>query len=613
MNGDGKKPMSDYKNVLIEEVAQRLQLKKGKGVNYHCFNPSAHKNNDVHPSLSIYPDSNRFYCHGCGIKGNTVELVKRVRQIDFENAIKWMEENFTVIAKDAEQTYQIRRINEGIHNRFFCAHLSQLILKDPLPTDTENIKKYLGKSYSIETLNNAGVKISRGAGKYGMAFPLGRLVYNPNEKTEFIHFEGRTDFLTGIEVGLNNQYGLISEFNKTSKIEISGDLDIFILDADDNQKNIFKRINKSGSSRIKFIRLPKEYKDFSEFYNNGKCTQEDTIDLINSTSEQNLIYNDRPTVSDILPATNVDRPIKIITGTQLLKHDFPPCNWIIEDFLPEGLTILAGAPKVGKSFLVLNLSVAVVTGGIALSKFTANQQSVIYIPYEDTERRLQDRLRNMTSMNSIASNLQDLLILYDFPTMKESGIDDLNEFLDEHKEVKIVIIDPLERFIVRKTDNSYAQDYQTISHLNRIAFDRHISIFLVHHDTKYKYEDPFDSISGTRGISGPVDTQMVLRRENGLPILHVRGRDLDYNSYGLKFDPITFLWSIEGTAQEVTRGVTQKQVIQLLKESDSHLKPLEISKELDKHDSTIRSVVSGLYKQNIINRDNDGKYFIIKE
>jgi len=65
----------NYKSISCIEVASKLGLKKGNNGNYHCFNPSKHKNGDNNPSLNI--NFKGYNCFGCSVRGNNVELVNR--------------------------------------------------------------------------------------------------------------------------------------------------------------------------------------------------------------------------------------------------------------------------------------------------------------------------------------------------------------------------------------------------------------------------------------------------------------------------------------------------------------------------------------------------------
>src|SRR5215208_1743774 len=78
----------------------------------------------------------------------------------------------------------------------------------------------------------------------------------------------------------------------------------------------------------------------------------------------------------------------MFSAADLLEMDLPPIKWTIPEILPEGVTILAGKAKIGKSFLAFGLCVAVATGGEALGKIPVGRGDVLYVALEDNQRRL---------------------------------------------------------------------------------------------------------------------------------------------------------------------------------------------------------------------------------
>ncbi len=288
--------MFDYKSIPTTDIALKLGLKRHTGGNFTCFNASSHKDNDKHPSLSISKERNGgFYCFGCGRRGNNVELVKQVRGLNFIDAIEWLKENFnnsgnltggkmsknnTSIPGQIEK-YHIRLINKG-SNRFTHVDKNDLNIKEPSQSDIDNIKDILQKSFKLETLQKAGIKISHGSGEYGMIFPKGQIVHNPNKLNEFLHVEGRTDFLSAIELDLDNNYAIVSDYNKTTSIEIDYGTHCFLMDSDVDIDGLKNRIKTKEKIQVKFIRLPDNYKDLSDYYNHGKCTLNDVSRLIES-------------------------------------------------------------------------------------------------------------------------------------------------------------------------------------------------------------------------------------------------------------------------------------------------------------------------------------------
>jgi hypothetical protein len=105
------------------------------------------------------------------------------------------------------------------------------------------------------------------------------------------------------------------------------------------------------------------------------------------------------------PSSSEYRPAPF-TLQELLARQLPPIRWAIPDILPEGLTLLAGKPKLGKSWLALSVALAVAAGGVALGTYPVKQGEVLYLALEDNERRLQSRAKQLlASMSSVPNSI----------------------------------------------------------------------------------------------------------------------------------------------------------------------------------------------------------------
>ena len=232
--------------------------------------------------------------------------------------------------------------------------------------------------------------------------------------------------------------------------------------------------------------------------------------------------------------------MRIFSMPELMDTHFPSRPCIIENLLPAGTYLLAGAPKIGKSFLVLQMAYQVSTGEPFLG-FSPRQGTVLYLALEDTCERLQKRLAQMTERDS-----PDLVLSVLADTLEEDLLEHLENFLFESPETVLVIIDTLQRIRGQTPDNgSYAADYDTIAKLKAFSDQRGIALLLVHHTRKEGAEDVFGTISGTNGILGAADGAFVLhkdKRTSGDAILDVVGRDQPQIRLHLRFDPTHSLW-----------------------------------------------------------------------
>ena len=222
--------------------------------------------------------------------------------------------------------------------------------------------------------------------------------------------------------------------------------------------------------------------------------------------------------------------LQTIDGESLMSLPLTPLNFVVDTLLSQGLHILAGSPKVGKSWLALWLSVMVAKGETVWN-MTTKQGTTLYLCLEDSVLRIQNRLFEITedAPSSVHFCTECALI--------GQGLEEQVEtFLTAHPDTVLVIIDTLQ--MVRPArDATYANDYRDLSALKRIADARSIGILLIHHLRKETADDVFNRISGTTAISGAVDSSFTLveeRRGSGSAKLSCIGRDIEYRELTLE-------------------------------------------------------------------------------
>ena len=234
--------------------------------------------------------------------------------------------------------------------------------------------------------------------------------------------------------------------------------------------------------------------------------------------------------------------LETIDADTLLGIPYEPPAFVVDDLLPQGLHLLAGAPKIGKSWLALWLCLWVAQGA-PLWSFATCPCEVLYLCLEDSFQRIQSRLFDLT---------EDAPPALHFAVMAEqlrSGlVEQIGQFLREHPATDLVVIDTLQRIRSAGSEaNPYANDYRDIGVLKALA-DRHrIAVLLVHHLRKLNDDDPMNMISGTTGLSGATDSNFVLRkskRRENTATLYCTGRDIPYRELSLEFDGETHIWNL---------------------------------------------------------------------
>lgn len=225
----------------------------------------------------------------------------------------------------------------------------------------------------------------------------------------------------------------------------------------------------------------------------------------------------------------------IRNGRDLDHATFPPISWSVPGLIPEGFTLLAGAPKLGKSWMALDLALGVAAGGKVLSSIGVASGRVCYLAFEDSQRRLQQRSRHLLGREPIPEPF-DYLTRLDEPARL---LDTLKAWLAVHRdEARLIIVDTLGKIMppAPQGTTQYLHEYTVGSALARLAADHQVAIVVVHHQRKMRSADFLENVSGTNGLTGTADTIALLERARGEgeAALKVTGRDVEDQELGLR-------------------------------------------------------------------------------
>lgn len=239
-----------------------------------------------------------------------------------------------------------------------------------------------------------------------------------------------------------------------------------------------------------------------------------------------------------------------ISMSELYENVYCKSPPIIDGLLYSGTYLFVGAPKVGKSFFMLQLAYHISTG-TQLWEYPVRKGSVLYLALEDNYHRLQERLYRMFGTD----NTPDLHFSVSAHQLGKGLVEQLGGFVQEHRDTRLIIIDTLQK--VREISGesySYSNDYEIITQLKRFADSTGICLLLVHHTRKQKSEDTFDMISGTNGLLGAADGAFILHKEkrtSSKAFLEISGRDQQDQRLTLVRNEETLAWDFETAETEL--------------------------------------------------------------
>ena len=266
----------------------------------------------------------------------------------------------------------------------------------------------------------------------------------------------------------------------------------------------------------------------------------------------------------------------IVTAAELQRKEFPPISYVVPDLIPEGLSILAGRPKVGKSWLALDVGIAVAAKRICLGDRRPTQGDVLYAALEDNPRRLQRRIDKILSPVS-TDWPKRLTFATIWQRLDKGGVDDVAQWADSVTNPRLCILDTLAGVRPIRTREGYIEDYESLATLHRLASERSLAILVLHHTRKMKADDPIDTISGTLGVAGCADTALIIARTAQGTTLYVRGRDIEEAEHAVNFDKHSCRWTILGNASEVHRSNERGKILSALDDASEPMSPQDIA------------------------------------
>jgi AAA domain len=299
----------------------------------------------------------------------------------------------------------------------------------------------------------------------------------------------------------------------------------------------------------------------------------------------------------------------VVSAADLLTMHFRAPRWAVPGLIPEGLNILAGRPKIGKSWLALNLALAVDAGGPFLGRRPALTGSVLYLALEDSPRRIQSRLAALVGEKNLPSSLY---FQFKLPRIDQQGLLYLRDLVEKYPERRLVILDVFNRVRPpkKKDVDPYQQDAEVAAQLHEFAAQQKICLLVVHHDRKASAADWIDAISGTLGLTGSADAVMLLTRERGTSRgrLQLTGRDVEEKDLAIEFS--NGLWQETGPGEDLEETPERQKILEALRARTVALGPTDISMVTGLPYDSVKQLLRKLHDNGMVNQPARGLYTV---
>jgi hypothetical protein len=304
-------------------------------------------------------------------------------------------------------------------------------------------------------------------------------------------------------------------------------------------------------------------------------------------------------------------PRFVVTNTNtIMATHYAPIRWVVPDYVPEGLSILAGRQKLGKTWLALDWAIAVATGCAAMGSIICEAGDVLYIDLENGPRRIQGRINMLLPGERNRPDMARLGWVNDAPDLNKGFIPALEEWRISVADPRLVVIDVLQRVkpAGKAGQNSYESDYDALSALQRWATEQRVAVLCLHHTRKGGADDPLEALSGSNGLSACADTTLLLDRDSNGITLYVRGRDVEEKETALTF--ASGSWIVTGEASDVRRSAERGNILAALREATHPMSPSELVDVTGMKNGNIRRLLHSMMKAGEVQKCGRGGYVV---
>jgi hypothetical protein len=312
-----------------------------------------------------------------------------------------------------------------------------------------------------------------------------------------------------------------------------------------------------------------------------------------------------------------------ITAAELRNKEFPPVQWAVEGLIPEGLTILAGDEKFGKSLMAIDLCLGVATGTHFMGSRECKKGDAYYISLEDPEQRVKTRILQQRDDWPDTFHMSTSVEGPDIKTLVEV----FDDIVINYPNTRLIVVDVLNH-VTPENQKSTISDYQFtnkfLQPLQKWSNSNHIALVMITHKRKELIsngDNPFNGIMGSKAIASAADTLIMvainyakkdmLKNDQTLPdgFLYLKGREMGREDFALEFDAEALKWVFAHEKQIKEIGnLNWLMITDSLKTQKRTRK--EISEVTKINRATVKTCVGRMKKKGLLEEDQDGKIYI---
>lgn len=281
---------------------------------------------------------------------------------------------------------------------------------------------------------------------------------------------------------------------------------------------------------------------------------------------------------------------EIYSLADLEDQVLPAPREVVPGVIQVGLNMLAGKSKLGKSWLALDIALAVASEGRAMGKLPVVKGDVLYLALEDNKRRMQGRTQALLGRPGFPRGLH---VAHQWPKLDEGGLQAIEGWLKAHPEASLVVVDIWKRIrhTRQRNANLYDEDYEHMVPLQALALQFDVAVLVIHHTRKAVAEDVYDEISGSGGVMAALDTCIILHRSRSEADgeIFVTGRDIQEAHLALKFE--AGHWLLMGQAAEVTASKAAREILETVNDRSTAWTPALTAEALGKPRAQIKALM----------------------